>query len=482
MAYKHGIYTGEQATSLVPMTETEAGLVVAFGTAPVHLASAPAEANKPVLCYTLKEAVAALGYSDDWEKYTLCEAMKVHFALFNVAPIVLVNVLDSTQHTKSQEKKEIKLESGVATIEDAILLGSLKIFKTASDTEAAAAGTDYTAAYNDNNAVVVTTLTGGKLDGATSVYAAYTAIDATKVTAADIVGGVSNTTGKSTGLELIEEIYPRFGIVPGTMIAPGWSHNTVVAAVMKAKEKNINGHFNAISICDAPTNEVKAYSAVSEWKNKNNYVDNGNILCWPLLTLGGTKYHMSTQLASLLAQVDSENDDIPYYSPSNHSLQADGACLEDGTEVFLSSSTAAYLNGQGVVTALNFIGGWKAFGNRLTAYPSNTDVKDSFIAIRRMFNWVGNTLVTTFWSKIDKPTNKRLIASIVTSANVWLNGLTAKGALLGGRVEFRSDENTKTDLMDGKIYFHVYITPPSPAREINFVQEYDPDYIDTLFA
>ena len=99
-----------------------------------------------------------------------------------------------------------------------------------------------------------------------------------------------------------------------------------------------------------------------------------------------------------------------------------------------------------------------------------------------MFNWVGNTLVTTFWSKIDKPTNKRLIASIVTSANVWLNGLTAKGALLGGRVEFRSDENTKTDLMDGKIYFHVYITPPSPAREINFVQEYDPDYIDTLFA
>ena len=99
-----------------------------------------------------------------------------------------------------------------------------------------------------------------------------------------------------------------------------------------------------------------------------------------------------------------------------------------------------------------------------------------------MFNWVGATLVTSYWAKIDDPTNKRLIETIVDSANIWFNGLTAKGALLGGRVEFREDENTTTDLMDGKLYFHVYMTPPSPAREIDFVQEYDPAYIATLFA
>ena len=98
-----------------------------------------------------------------------------------------------------------------------------------------------------------------------------------------------------------------------------------------------------------------------------------------------------------------------------------------------------------------------------------------------MFNWVGNTLVTSFWSKIDNPANKRLIATVVDSANIWLNGLTASECLLGGRVEFRSDENTTTDLEDGKLHFHVYITPPSPAREIDFIQEYDPSYMDTLF-
>ena len=112
MAYKHGVYGSEVATSLVPMTETDSGLVIAFGTAPVHLASDPAAVNSPVLCYTYKEAVAAFGYDDNFDKYTLCEVMKSHYALFNMAPVVFVNVLDVTKHKKTVSKKEIQL-SGV---------------------------------------------------------------------------------------------------------------------------------------------------------------------------------------------------------------------------------------------------------------------------------------------------------------------------------------------------------------------------------
>lgn len=481
MAYKHGVYTSEQATSLVPMTQTDSGLIVAVGTAPVHLATAPVESNTPVLCYTYSEAVAALGYSDDFEKYTLCEAMKVHFALFNMAPIVLVNVLDKKKHV-SQQKKTVAVENGVATVEDPVLLDTL----TAALTEQGDALTkdkDYTAAFDDDGNVVVTPVSGGKIStGATSLYLSYTMLAPEEVEADDIIGGVNTSTGKAEGLELIDEVYPRFGIVPGIIIAPKWSTISSVAAVMKAKEHNICGHFNAISLSDIPTTEVKTYTQASEWKNKNNYVDKDGFLGWPLLKLGTSKYHLMTQLASLMNYTDSQHDDIPYYSPSNKSLQADGACLADGTEVFLNNAQAAYLNGQGIITAINFIGGWKAWGNRSTAYPSNTDVKDTFITNRRMFNWVGNTLITTFWSKIDDPTNKRLIETVVDSANIWLNGLTAKGALLGGRVEYREDENTTTDVMDGKIRFHVYITPPAPARDIEFIQEYDPDYISALFA
>ena len=156
--------------------------------------------------------------------------------------------------------------------------------------------------------------------------------------------------------------------------------------------------------------------------------------------------------------------------------------LKNGKEVWLAPDQAAYLNGEGIVTALNFIGGWKAWGNRTSIYPSVTDPKDAFIPLRRMFNWIGNTLTLTFWQKVDFPVNRRLVETILDSANIWLNGLSARQFILGGRIEFREDENPTTDLMDGIIRFHVYVTPPTPAREIDFILEYDPEYLKTLFG
>ena len=95
MAYKHGVYTSEVPTSILPPVRTAAGLPVVFGTAPVNLAKSAAKVNEPVLCYTYTEAVEAFGYSDDWKNYTLCEFIYSHFALFNVAPVVLIKVHDA---------------------------------------------------------------------------------------------------------------------------------------------------------------------------------------------------------------------------------------------------------------------------------------------------------------------------------------------------------------------------------------------------
>lgn len=481
MAYKHGVYGSEVATSLIPMTEISAGLPVVFGTAPVHLASEPADANKPILCYTYAEAVQQLGYSNDWKKYTLCEFMYSQFSLFGMAPVVFVNVLDVAKHTSTVNKESIVLTDGIGIISAPVILPTLTVRLTAEGQDLKL-NKDYTAAYNDEEQVVITALEGGAITPSqTSLIVSYDKVDAEIVDSDDIIGGIDLATGALKGLELINQIYPRFGLVPGLILAPGWSHKSDVAAVMKAKCTNICGHFEAICICDTD-DSVEKYSDVSEWKNQNNLVDAYQILCWPKVQLGSRVYHLSTQLAGVICKTDAKHDDVPYWSPSNQSLQADCAVTDSGREIYLDTSNAAYLNGQGIVTALNFIGGWKVWGNRTTIYPSNTDVKDAFIPIRRMFNYVNNTLITSFWSKIDNPINKRLIETVVDSAGTWLNGLAASEYILGGRVEFRSDENNTTDLMDGKICFHVYITPPSPAREIEFIQEYDPDYLSNLFS
>lgn len=97
--------------------------------------------------------------------------------------------------------------------------------------------------------------------------------------------------------------------------------------------------------------------------------------------------------------------------------------------------------------------------------------------MNRMFDWVGNTLIRTFWSKLDKPMNRRLIDTIMDTANIWLNGLVGSGYLLGARAEMLDSENTLTDLMAGIIKIHIYMTPPSPAQEIDFILEYDAEYV-----
>lgn len=66
--------------------------------------------------------------------------------------------------------------------------------------------------------------------------------------------------------------------------------------------------------------------------------------------------------------------------------------------------------------------------------------------------------------------------------NNWLNGLTAEEKILGGRVEMLASENPDTDLMAGRVKFHIYMTPPSPLQQMDWVLEYDLSYLSGLMA
>ena len=239
-----------------------------------------------------------------------------------------------------------------------------------------------------------------------------------------------------------------------------------------------------MSVVDIPSDSEGAdkYTEAPEWKSSHNYTGSHEIVCWPLMKLGDYTFHFSTQVIGLMNLVDAGNDDTPYESPSNKLLQMDSCVIASGKEVDLGQEQANYLNGQGIVTALNWTGGWRAWGNRTAIYPASTDVKDCFIPTRRMFDWVGNTFILTFWQKTDKPITPRLIRSIVNSFNMWLFGLQARDFLLGGRIEFQSVENPMTDLLDGMLRFHLSFAPPPPAEKMVSILEFDPAYLNVLFS
>ena len=63
MPYYHGVYTREQATSLLPPVRVDVSMPVIVGTAPVHTLEDGVEMaiNKPELIFTMAEAVARFG-------------------------------------------------------------------------------------------------------------------------------------------------------------------------------------------------------------------------------------------------------------------------------------------------------------------------------------------------------------------------------------------------------------------------------------
>ncbi|MEG6552384.1 phage tail sheath family protein, partial [Desulfocurvibacter africanus] len=294
-------------------------------------------------------------------------------------------------------------------------------------------------------------------------------------------GGVDAETGKRTGLELVHEVFPRLRLVPGQIVAPRFSMQAGVAIAMDAKCEGINSLFRAIALVDIDDTVVSKYADATKNKEINNLTSENLVVCWPKVSVSGVQHHLSTHLAALMASIDADNDDIPYRSPSNNRLMIEGA-KAGGVDVYLGLDQANYLNGQGIITAINWDGGWKAWGNRTAAYPSVTDPKDAWIPIRRFFGWYANRLILTYFQKVDWPIRRRLIQTIVDSENVNLNGLTSREIINGGRVTFLEAENPVTDIMDGVLRFHVYLNPPAPARDIEFVLEYDPSYLQALFG
>ena len=480
MAYFHGVRASEVPTSIIPPVNTTAGLPVVWGTAPVHLTENPeANVNKPVICYEYGEAVKAFGYSAEWDKYTLSEVMFSEFQLYGVKPIIFINVLDPKKHKTAVPEKEIPITKGVAVITDPVIKSTL-VVKGGIGGKKLGENVDYIAEWDDDGVLIITDIAGGEEGGLANFAVSYDMVDALKVTANDIIGGVS-LSGEMTGLEWASSIYTLFSMVPGILAAPGWTHDPTVASVLKAKALTLCGLFRCIVLTDVDTVNVKTYSEVNVWKNNNNYTGINQVVCWPNVRNGDAVYRMSTHILGIIGATDAANEDVPYQSPSNMSMQATGLCLADGTEIALTLEQANMLNSQGIMTGLNFSGGWKSWGNYTGCYPSNTDPKDCFICARRMFDWQYQTFTLTYWQKVDRPLMPRLIKTIIDSENIRLNGLVARGFLLGADVKFLESENPLTDLLQGIIRVHSYITPPVPAQEIDCIFEYDVNNFSALF-
>ena len=570
MAFRHGVYTSEVPTSILPSRSVDSNVVVAVGTAAVHTLAAgkPVYVNKPRMFYSYDEVVSEMGWdATHFSDYTLQELAYSHFALYRGAPLVLINVFDPAKHKTSVADEAVTLADGVAVLAHEyvanvrVSAGATMQTTHSVDNEAVTLssgtgrlahenvsnvvvseetdgvdnildeGTDYTldaasgvitrldtggisspnATLNVNysyaateagtavlaegtdyalNAVTgeISRIDGGAVAADATLHVAYDYADVSRVTSADIIGGI-DADGNSLGWELLDNVFPLFRVVPGSLLCPRYGEDPAVAVIMAAKAQNINGLFNAIAMVDIPSsgpNAVRKYTEVPAYKQNNNLSDPQLLVCWPKVKLGDMVFGLATQLTGLMSKTDYENGGIPYESASNKNLSITSIGYEedDGSwkELSLGMEKVNYLNGEGIFSALNWDGGLRSWGGRMSCYPTNTDPKDCQEPIRRMFNWYRNTFVLTYFQKVDSPLTRRFIQTILKSEQIRLDGYTAREILLGGSISFEEPENPVTDLIDGIVRFHIRFTPPPAARDIEAAFEFDVDNLSVLFS
>ena len=152
MAFYHGIQVQEKQTRVVAPVQVDSAVQVVVGLAPINMGSA-ADPLVPQVAYSYEEAVAKMGMSDNHLSYTICESIKLSFATYNVAPLVMINVLDPTKHKQSKTTVSVSMLEGRAELpEEGVLLPSVQL--TQSE-QALAEGTDYSISFTGSGKALI---------------------------------------------------------------------------------------------------------------------------------------------------------------------------------------------------------------------------------------------------------------------------------------------------------------------------------------
>lgn len=465
LTYKHGTY-GEFANSIAGVATQSGTLAVYVGTAPVNLVRGYADAdvvNAPVLLKDFAAVKRYMGYSDDWDTFTLCEAFKVHFdnANGNAGPIVAINILDPALHRKAAAvTSQLTFVNGRATItSDKVILDTLVL---ADKVE----GVDYSLDYDyTKGQVILDSIGETKITG--SVSATYNEVDASAITAEDIIGGVT-AGGEYSGLGVVSLVYQEHNLIPNLIVAPGWSEIPEVYEAMITAGTKINGHWDAFVLADLPLQDgdtaVDNVDAAIEWAEDKGYKNERSKTFWPQFADSmGNVFHGSTLSAWRMQLVDAEHNGIPMETPSNKALpiarQYFGATSKNRG---FDQTRANDLNEKGISTAVYWGGQWVLWGGHTAGYEfaAVVDPRRIFDNNIRMMMYITNTFQQRWALTIDEPMTRSLADTIKAVEQESADALVAIGALIGNPVVvFEQTTNSTTELMEGNFVWDFKGTP-----------------------
>ena len=474
MAFKHGTYSSEVPTQLQGMNIAQSPAVV-IGIAPINMGDITS-INRAELIMTPTEAQEKFGGINNLSEYSISTTLYTFMQIYGIKPIICINVLDPTRHkktiqafNKTIEKGKVKLEEiGILTDSLVIKNGEIKIEKE-----------EYSFFFDSE----------GKLNlefenqELTTLMIGFDCLDPSKVTKDDIIGGIDAITLETKGLEVLGTIFQKYSMIPSVVIAPGFSHDPEVRAILDTKSSKIGGKWGAMSIVNLPIDIP--YGDLIKYKKDKNFIDEDQILTYGIGRLGEEFIPQDILLAALMNSVDASNGGVPFESPSNKNIKVEGiSWKKDGESVDLNldENQANLLNENGIVTIIQRPNGTVCWGNRTSIQQpgGTTDPKDTFIPAKRMFKYIANALMLNTEADVDRPMTLSKAENIKMKINMFLAGLVSEGKLLGGRIEFLESENPLVDMTNGRFKWHIYLGIVMPGEALEFILEYDTNYAKTF--
>lgn len=484
--YLHGAYGTIQAVGTKVAIKSQ-NAIVYVGTAPVHtVVGGAANVNRPILVTNIAEARKYFGYSDEWDKYTLCEAMHAHFENKAVGPLVLINVLDPATH-KAAEAGSANLtpENGRVTIANAgeIILDTVAVTGKTK-------GTDYSVQYDFKKKVLtIAELTSGSL-GAEALTISYDSIDATAVDADDVIGA-SDGAGLNTGLFAIKNVYQETGFIPSFLLAPGFSSIPAVHSAMIQNSQKVNSHWDVYVMADIPIvdeeEEKITLATAATWKNANGYNKSNETVYFPMVKGTDDKiYHLSVLAAANFQELLVAQDGIPYKTASNTECAIISNLYmgeDSASRVFDDYLINNQLNKNGIASAAYVGGRWSIWGCHSADYSQeDADQINVSETNRMMLYYISNDFQHRRTRNVDKPLTANDIKTIVAEEQTRLDALVKIGALTYGVVHLNAEADARSDIINGDYSFTFNVTTTPLAKSLTAIVNWTDEGFVTYFA
>lgn len=452
MSYLHGVYVSEAATSIVPGVNAASCLPYIIGTVPEH--RTPVDTSD----YTLNTPTDALDASGAKIPYVSGHS---YVGLISGAPSADVTITNNAGYVALS----LSVAHDEVVVQDKLVMtsGVPHYCKTWKEFLSAFGAVDENAVGEDPSTLMAAARHWYKRVGGGDAFFVPVTLTGSAITTADM----------TASLTALDTVYEEFGVAPTVILCPKYGSSN--ASEINAKCADYGSGFGAIAVLDIAYTWGSGSPTIPLRTTYLSYAS-------PRCLVGEEILPPSVAVLGAMAATDASNGGFPYVSPSNKLAYIDGLVDENGDAMYLDRPHANdNFNAHGVVTFRHNAKGWVVWGNNTSAYPANTDPKDRFIPIRRVFQYVKNDFLVFCDPRIDNPINKRQLEGLLNSYNMRLQGFTGVGMVNSASVALDADLNTPANLLDGKVFIRTLIAPPPPMEVVQNVFEYDvAGFVDSL--